>query len=84
VAQNETTQGKGKTGAQTEPEPDPEPVVEEDRFSRERVLGDDGPALTGVDPWIIAGALAKSSAKSFTRDELKDLVEDFHAHEEKK
>lgn len=47
-------------------------------FSRERVLGPEGPAIAGVPHHVIVGALHGARGENFTREKLQQLVENFH------
>jgi hypothetical protein len=49
----------------------------EPRFSRERVLGPDGPKICGQPHHVIVGALHDDDTKDFTRAGLASKVERF-------
>lgn len=49
-------------------------------FSRERLLGGDGPMIAGQPPYVIAGALHEVDGDEFTRDQIEQHVDDFLNH----
>lgn len=60
------------------PEPQEHPEAEEPRFSRERILSEEGPGITGRSMSEIAGALHDSPGEDFTRSEVDKLVQRFY------
>lgn len=61
------------------PAPEPEPV--DPLFSRERLLGADGPLICGEPHHVIAGALHGDDGYAFTRQQVQDKVTAFYGRE---
>jgi hypothetical protein len=54
-----------------------DPSDGEPAFPRDRLLGADGPAITGHPPYVIAGALHDDDTPEFTRAQIGERINDF-------
>lgn len=73
--------GQGRKGI-LEYEPKPPPAAEpydptKEEFSRERLLGSEGSAITGHRRATIVGALHGDEADTYTRDEVLKRIDEF-------